>query len=76
MHIEGLTSEEVRYYSKLLAEAFKNPNSVSNFRARSTKDKMATKSQYKEFFAKKFKEKGIAYDESEFEKLFKTFCGE
>lgn len=76
MHIEGLTSEEVRYYSKLLAEAFASPNSVSNFRARSTKDKMSTKNQYKDFFAKKFKEKGIAYDESEFEKLFKTFCGE
>jgi hypothetical protein len=76
MHIEGLTSEEVRHYSKLLAEAFASPNSVSNFRTRSTKDNMATKSQYTEFFANKFKEKGIAYDESEFEKLFKTFCGE
>ena len=76
MHIEGLTSEEVKHYSKLLAEAFASPNSVSNFRARSTEDKMATKKQYKDFFTRKFKEKGIAYDESEFEKLFKTFCGE
>ena len=76
MYIEGLTSEEVGHYSKLLAEAFASPNSVPNFRAKSTKDKMAVKNQYKEFFAKKFKEKGITYDESEFEKLFKTFCGE
>lgn len=76
MHIEGLTSEEVRHYSKLLAEAFTSSNSVPNFRARSAKDKQAVKSQYKDFFTKKFKEKGIAYDESEFEKLFKTFCGE
>ena len=77
MYIEGLTNEEIKHYSKLLAEAFASPNSVSNFRARNSKDKLATKSQYKDFFVKKFKEKGIPYDgESEFEKLFKTFCGE
>lgn len=73
--IEGLTDEEVKYYCDLLSKVFEKPNSVTKFRNRTEKEKQAVKKQYKDFFAKKFKEKGISYDESEFEKLYKTFCG-
>ena len=73
--IEGLSQDEISYYSELLASAFESPNSVPNFRKRSDKDKAALKKNYETFFTNKFKELGIEYNQSEFDKLYKVFCG-
>ena len=59
----------------MLASAFESPNSVPNFRKRSDKDKAALKKNYETFFTNKFKELGIEYNQSEFDKLYKVFCG-